>query len=71
MAQAQIVNILQAKQSNASIQLYDAIHLYLMRVALIKKDQQKKKQHRFKSLIIYSKEDLSNQNRRVSSNFRR
>jgi hypothetical protein len=34
---------LHAKQSDASIQFYDANHLYLMKKALIKKDQQKKK----------------------------
>jgi hypothetical protein len=41
MAQAQNVNILHAKQSDASIQFYDANHLYLMKIARIKRDQQK------------------------------
>ena len=41
-----------------------------MRIALIKENS-RKKQHHFKTQSIYSKEDLSNQNRGVSSGFRR
>jgi hypothetical protein len=48
LAKAQYINILQAKQSDASTQFYDANHLYLMRIALIKENS-RKKQHHFKT----------------------
>ncbi len=70
LAQAPYINILQAKQSDASTQFYDANHLYLMKIAIIKKSQEKKQPH-FKSYITYNKEDLPNQNYAVSSKFRR
>jgi hypothetical protein len=63
----QCINILQAKQSNASTQFYDANHLYLMKIAII--ENLKKKAAPLQ--IIHNKEDLSNQNPVVSSTFRR
>ncbi len=47
---------------------YDANHLYLMKQHLSKRISEK--QYHFKSYIIYNKEDLPNQNPRVSSKFR-
>jgi hypothetical protein len=41
LAQTPYINILQAKQSDASTQFYDANHLYLMKIAIIKNSQEK------------------------------
>jgi hypothetical protein len=51
------------------MQLYEANHLYLMKIALITKNLQKK--HHLKISSIHSEDDLSYQKREESSKIRR
>jgi hypothetical protein len=53
------------------MQLYEANHLYLMKIALITKNLQKKKKHHLKISSIHSEDDLSYQKREESSKIRR
>jgi hypothetical protein len=52
------------------MQLYEANHLYLMKIALITKNLQEKKHH-LKISSIHSEDDLSYQKREESSKIRR
>ena len=70
-AKAQYVNALQTEQSDAPCNFIKLYHPYLMKIALIKGISRKKKQHHPKISSIRNEDDLSYQNRRESSKFRR
>jgi hypothetical protein len=70
-AYAQYENALQTEQSDAPCNFIKLYHLYLMKIALIKKNQQEKRQHHLKISSIRNKDDLSHQKRGESSKFRR
>ncbi len=70
-ASAQYKNTLQKEQSDAPCNFIKLYHLYLMKVALIKKNQQEKKQHHLKISPIRNEDDLSHQKHGESSKFRR
>jgi hypothetical protein len=57
------------KNRGCLVQLYEANHLYLMNIALIKKNLHEK--HHLKISSISSEDDLSYQKHRESSKFRR
>jgi hypothetical protein len=70
-AYAQYKNTLQKEQSDAPCNFIKLYHLYLMKIALIKKNQQEKRQHHLKISSIRNEDDLSHQKREGSSKFRR
>ncbi len=58
-AYAQYEDALQNEQSDAPCNFIKLYHLYLMKIALIKKNQQEKRQHHLKISSIRNKDDLS------------
>jgi hypothetical protein len=70
-AYAQYEDALQKEQSDAPCNFIKLYHLYLMKIALIEKNQQENKQHHLKISSIRNKDDLSHRKRGESSKFRR
>ncbi len=69
-AYAQYENALQTEQSDAPCNFIKLYHLYLMKIALIKRISRKDKQH-FKISFIHNEDDPPHKNRGESSKFRR
>jgi hypothetical protein len=70
-AYAQYENALQTEQSDAPCNFIKLYHLYLMKIALIKRVNKEKRQHHLKKSSIRNEDDLLHQKRRESSKFRR
>jgi hypothetical protein len=68
-AYAQYKNTLQKEQSDAPCNFIKLYHLYLMKIALIKKNQQEKRQHHLKISSIRNEDDLSHQKPEKDPNF--
>ncbi len=69
-AYAQYEDALQKEQSDAPCNFIKLYHLYMMKIALIKRST-KKNQHHLKIPSIHNEEDPSHQNRGESSEIRR